>query len=81
MARKDKQQADIRFPDQKIVVTQLEEEMQKSVLSAVLQMMTLRYTRWDMMQTITLYRTSPQIGASLVELEMWFPAAGLHLQS
>ncbi len=32
MARKEKQQADIRFPDQKIVVTQLEEEMQKSYI-------------------------------------------------
>ncbi len=32
MARKDKQQADIRFPDQKIVVSPLEEEMQKSYL-------------------------------------------------
>ncbi len=32
MARKEKQQEDIRFPDQKIVVTQLEEEMQKSYI-------------------------------------------------
>ena len=32
MAHKDNQQADIRFPDQKIIVTQLEEEMQKSYI-------------------------------------------------
>jgi len=32
MARKDSNQEDIRFPDQKIVVSQLEEEMQKSYI-------------------------------------------------
>ena len=32
MARKDKSQEDIRFPDQKIIVSPLEEEMQKSYI-------------------------------------------------
>jgi DNA gyrase subunit A len=32
MSRKDNNQEDIRFPDQKIVVTQLEDEMQKSYI-------------------------------------------------
>ena len=42
MARKEKDQEDIRFPDQKIVVSPLEEEMQKSFISYAMSVIVAR---------------------------------------
>ena len=42
MARKEKDQEDIRFPNQKIVVSPLEEEMQKSFISYAMSVIVAR---------------------------------------